>query len=798
MLAGTVPAAKAAKKAAEGLTGLEILDGEWFYLPETVPAEFLPETETPVREIVLYGSGDEGEYAESVTVEFAEGDEALKNALRAEQGIFTVYRDGQPEEISAAGYTVDLSDLREPGQASFRLVCESAHYTAEQKCTLRVLSWEEDPLVTVSEAPLVLSLNDRRTERQIVEGLAEDHAGEIGARRFGMDEAAATEKVTAFFDPESHEEIQMDTFYLNVINEQKEPGTAVVHLQDPRTGENSYQFRETGSYEAGCFIIFGNIRCRRTGTVAVVPYRIGGVREISPGGNARAVITDEESSGRTFIWAVKGAGLEIDPMTGELAAAESAAIGSTYTVSAVPSDGGLPVKAAGTVVAGALSAERFELKEFGEGFTVPVLSSENGKYENGFSGANRLVSRNAEALPYLLYEDVTYEIRKEFMETREAALAAYAEFRTEGMAEIEQEIIEIGEKPAMLLTARTPAKDPEQPDLYFGLIRMARNNVLLQFQFFSYTGQDGDIEDLPRIRMDDLQRIAQKVEYDPEKASITVEDGALTLSSEDGQTIVSAGQRLQMNAEFANPEKVNRKAGNNEVVWSVRDAETGEEPEDITIDEDGTLTVKRALKDAAELEVRAASPIFHTEAAVRVHAVPLLRRMTAEPGELSFYAGTDTPQTVRVRMEPETVPAIGIDWSANKEEIVEIIPKEDGSAEVRPLAAGRVIISAKSPGGKYARVNATVMEPVKSLALSVKAAAKPGKTITVTAAIEPRQAGNKKLEWSVESPDGTASINQRGQLKIPKDAAAGTVITVTCRATGAPEPVEEKIEITVE
>jgi len=41
-------------------------------------------------------------------------------------------------------------------------------------------------------------------------------------------------------------------------------------------------------------------------------------------------------------------------------------------------------------------------------------------------------------------------------------------------------------------------------------------------------------------------------------------------------------------------------------------------------------------------------------------------------------------------------------------------------------------------------------------------------------------------------------INAKGRLKISKTAKPGTVITVTCKAVGAPEPVIAEKEITVE
>jgi hypothetical protein len=149
-------------------------------------------------------------------------------------------------------------------------------------------------------------------------------------------------------------------------------------------------------------------------------------------------------------------------------------------------------------------------------------------------------------------------------------------------------------------------------------------------------------------------------------------------------------------------------------------------------------------------------------------------------------------------MEPATVPAVGLTWSAGKKEIVEITAADDGTAEIRPLKAGKVTVTVKAPGGKSAKLNVNTVEPVTGLELAVKGAAKPGKTVTVSAALEPKNAGNKALEWSVDVGEDVAAITQKGQVKIAKTAEAGTVITVTCRALGAPEPIEKTIEITVE
>ena len=62
--------------------------------------------------------------------------------------------------------------------------------------------------------------------------------------------------------------------------------------------------------------------------------------------------------------------------------------------------------------------------------------------------------------------------------------------------------------------------------------------------------------------------------------------------------------------------------------------------------------------------------------------------------------------------------------------------------------------------------------------------------------IVPKQAGNKNVEWSLDVGEDIATVS-KGKVKIAKDAPVGTVITVTCTALGAPEPVVRTVQIEV-
>lgn len=175
-----------------------------------------------------------------------------------------------------------------------------------------------------------------------------------------------------------------------------------------------------------------------------------------------------------------------------------------------------------------------------------------------------------------------------------------------------------------------------------------------------------------------------------------------------------------------------------------------------------------------------------------------MKKIFIEPTEVLLYEGSDTAANARVVLDPDTVPLTGITWTLKKEGIVDMVAGEDGTAAFKALAVGKTQITVKEPGGKSATVNVNVVAPVTGIALTAKGKASPGKTVTVSAVLEPNHAGNKALEWSIDVDESVATINAKGQLKIAKDVVPGTIITITCKALGAPEPVTETLKITVE
>ena len=304
--------------------------------------------------------------------------------------------------------------------------------------------------------------------------------------------------------------------------------------------------------------------------------------------------------------------------------------------------------------------------------------------------------------------------------------------------------------------------------------------------------------------MEDLHTIADLITYDETKATWTAKDGEFSLESKDNTTVLSAGKKTQLVVNYNNPKRANEKIKsvsntsyikeNGAMNWSVVDAETGETVEKgVSVDSKGNVIVEKELTDIRKVVVKAKSNIFNTTGEYSLTLMPIVSSISTDKSELFFYTGTDTTENVRVALEPSTIPPIGIVWKTKKDGIVDISANDDGTVSIKPVAAGKTEITVTEPGGKSVRLNANVVAPVEQVELKLSGKQIPGGKVAVKETLLPKNVGNKKVEWSLNVDESVATINEKGQINISKDAAVGTKIIVTCKALGAPEPVESTI-----
>lgn len=426
------------------------------------------------------------------------------------------------------------------------------------------------------------------------------------------------------------------------------------------------------------------------------------------------------------------------------------------------------------------------------GFTLPIYDN-NGKIQQHTRDSLPQIegyasTKNARIdLYYYLYQnDEYYEVPEYARALQQESVAKYQK----SFADVQTQEFEIEGHPALAIIG--VVRDKEHADDWHGFVNFARNNITGTMYVIIHTNN----ENAPILTMDNLIRFAQEIRYDPSKAPSTMEDGTFTVTADS--EALTAGKKVQMTAAFDKPDLVNKSAKNDGVTWSVIDPETGEAPAGYKMDaKKGVLTAPKDVAAITKVRVVGDSSTYHTTASCDVTVIPAAQSIATDPAELFFYTGTDAPETVKAVLTPDTVPTIGILWALQKEGIVELTPGEDGTATLKPLTAGKVNVNVSEPGGKKATLKVSVVAPVEEVELSLKGKTGPGGTVTVSAALQPKDAGNKNLEWALDVGADIATISEKGQVKISKTAAPGTVITVTCKALGAAVPVEKTIQIEV-
>ena len=329
-----------------------------------------------------------------------------------------------------------------------------------------------------------------------------------------------------------------------------------------------------------------------------------------------------------------------------------------------------------------------------------------------------------------------------------------------------------------------------------GILMYARETRLLQIRVYSESERSRE-HSTPKVKMQDLELLAGKIHFVAEEAPIRHSDVELTIGVEGNIPVVAAGSSLQLKAVFGNEAIVNSAAENNGVTWELLDSDLGLNAAVAAINGRGLLTASKEVEWATEVVIRVTSNEFDTSATRKILVTPAATGITASPDALSFYAGENRSEIVSVAMEPNTVPPIGLSWSVNKKDLLEITDNGNGTATLRPMLPGKGTLTVTEPGGKTASVKITVLQPVQTVELSQKGKPKPGNVVAFTVKLTPYNAGDRTVEWTTDADPSVAELTNRGRLRISKDAPIGTVIHVTCTATGAPEPVSATAEVIV-
>ena len=779
----SVTAASAAKKDSKniewsmnGITG-------WFYVPASLPDGVEPidyKKEIKLHKYAWDGVGNSSiqnpQSAESATVTFVSGEEALKDALVVV--VKNEIRDvnGEKIKVPVASLRVVNDKLTVPGTAVFHLSCESANFALETDIPLIVVSWDDYPLMKAKENP-----------EEVIMKLYESFEPSWVALL--TTEARYEEEIKAAVGAE-HWSGRVD---MEIVDNEE----GAVNPQTNVNGiiKNRAKVVKGGTWKAVSIYEFNNIKCKATLPMRCLPYWIQGPTVVKPGETAEYTVKDKEiRSGRTFTWSLEGEGVTLDAEHGTVTAAADATEVS-FRLTAAPSDGQYPAVLNGVVGTGVLADVEFALDEDAAvGYSFPVPADPIRFNED--SASARWYTVDGETMNSLSVDYHVFGPYAEYAEDPDVARRFYSEVDLSGngvTVELDEEIEAEEGHPARIVIARV---DNDKGTFSLGMLLYARNNWMARARVYSQPQNGTDWEKLPKVEKEDLVRIAREIRYDHAGAPVSVLDAAISVSTKEGISAVTAGKKLNFLAAFANPEKVNKAEKNDAVEWSVSGADGAELPAGVSISNKGVLSTGKA-ETVLQVEVKASSPVFHVSTVYPVTILPAAKKISVEPAELFFYIGTEMSAEVKAVLDPDTVPPLGITWTPAKTGIVEITPNEEnGTASFKPLAEGKTTVAVKEPGGKNAKLTVSVVDPVEDVELTVSGKTTPGGTVTVKETILPKTAGNKNVEWTLDVGEEIATVS-KGKVKISKDAPAGTVITVTCTALGAPEPVVRTVQIEV-
>lgn len=773
---------------------------EWFYVKDTVPKNLLIQCE---GKTTLFNWDRGCEDCEKANVKFVSGSEHLKEAVKIRSA-----EDGNKF------FYVDNDVLTEPGEAVFRLSAESKHFQWSDDYYLKVIDYNEYPLLDVKTKEPVLEVSVRNCfeRKDVLAEIADVHLCEIHEKlkdQIPIDRFSFMENADPFhfsipyyilfiskhdgywdeidwdlYHPEYYEvedygacrvedasykwgNVELKVPYLYIQTEtgiagkgKVRPGEIAIYYLDKAESKVSWtmegEHAQFEPYVNNLVYWFRKPKDNEKGYM--IEFRVNADRTYSCVNNSR-IQSELEYCNKKLN--KNGFGMTV------LTIDEDAEYGSEIILSATDEQGNQFSK---IVTVGSMFDEkdlvRVDAPEKNNGYSFSY--PRKGFYNDGSNencGWDVKIYGASKSIYGALYEDPdrarTY--LQEIFENYEKG------------DNFKHKWIAIENHPAYIGLF-------SKEDSTWGYLQYVRNSSVFVL-FLSSNDSDNP------VGFYDFETLAKHISYDETAAPFTVADAKLSITAKGDPKTVTAGRNLTFNYTFANPEKVSKKNKNDTVVWSVGNADTGESVEGVSIDARGQLKVDKRLAAPVDLQVKAASELFGTSTTYNITAMPAVSKITLDPAEVFFYNGMEDIQTVKASLEPATVPPVGLTWTAVKNGIVEITPVEDGMVSIKPLAAGKTDIAVKEPGGKNARLTVNVVAPVESVELKANGAATAGGKVKIAATLAPKNVGNKAVQWSVDVGEDIATINEKGQLTISKTAPSGTKITVTCTALGAPSPV---------
>jgi hypothetical protein len=728
------------------------------------------------------GKEPEPEKVTAASVSWKKGGYYLIKAIK-------VAVDDEGAEIS-----LDPEKMKWTGDTTVTLVLESEHYRYETEQTLTVADADKATLFTQTVFNPVFNITTGTSFT------AQDLLGNIVSVTY-----PAYCQANGFPYPDA--EVQ--------VEEAETPGLT----RDEDTGILTLE--NYGVFDLNLDLRIANLRWKLPFRIEAEPYSINGPGFVMPGTTARYRVTDlDAAAGRRYTWSVEGDGVTIDPKDGTLTVPSDVKT-DTYIRVVLTPDTDPAINTSVLVPEGVLpknlyvmhepetpketeeeSAEKepVPLTEKEAGFEVAVPEGDNwrtGVSEKRQDGWIFRCVANGTGGATVAVDARTDPITTGFREDDLAAMSFYNEnVFPDTVKNLQSRDIRIdGHLAKEYLFTVT---DQNGQATHYGQISYCRNNQALTARVFT-TRQGATADTLVPVTMKDLDRIAAGIHYRADENTIVREDAQLTVTTKDDAAYVFAGKTLSLSAEFANTELINKSKKNNGITWQIRDASTGEETAAASVNAANVLSVARDLDKVIQLEITAVSDTFGTKASCMILACPMVTELSVEPAEIYWFKGIEKqPVTLKAKIRPEGIPLELLSWIPFNGKTLEVLAGDDGTAIVTGTGDANNSVKVAAPDGTSKVVPVKTVTAVESVELKRSGKPEPGGKVSYSVLFFPARGIADTVKWSLNVGEDIAQINEKGAVLISPDAAPGTVIRVTCRAIGAPEPIIATDEITVE
>lgn len=697
----------------------------------------------------------DGERATSGSVTFVSGDEWMKELV--------VWLDNAfPGEH---GIGLAAHDFTKPGEAVFHIQAASKNHTFEKDYTLKIIPFPENAFVLKEGKELRITPGKTYTERELISMVA-DMAPEM--------DGAVIRYYNIHGNASNGDEVWLGA---------QETGNYFLYEQNEVTGTMSFEMANTQ------YAVF-DVK------MGPEPYSLMGPTTVYQGTDiqyeVKATTADEKVPG-DFVITAEGADIDAE---GRVTLKEDAKPGDEFTVTAVSAEAGKTFTLTATITENPLTQTEWTETE-AAGVTFPLVDvterntegpydrelwdgleeNKEGRLNGRFGKTNLWMSSNYSVQSLRDYtgsfNDLvrnTKDVERQWTEERYSTIKR----------------IYLNGCPVSYAIKTETMPDGNQTQFLTINGQIGRKMINLTYYL------NGNVKDgMPPYDDAFIQEVFSRLKIDGEPVEIMTDEPKPALMQAEGITETSAGANVQYTA--GEPD-----AMFGQVEWSVTDAE-GQPTKAATIDKNGLVKTNKGLKEAAKVTVQAKYEYCSEPAGLELTIYPAMKKITVESTDTMLYMDGGHTVNLKAKADPEDAKLLGLSWVMNKEGFAELKDNGDGTATLTPVSPGALNVTVTEAGGKKGTAKITVTDKaVTAVEIVMKGTASPGKTVSLTAKLTPDKPAKKDVTWSINVDENIAVINTKGQLKIAKDAPAGTVIKVTCTATGAAQPVAATMDVTVE